>query len=482
MITKLRAAKNSLLIKIFLTITALGLLGWNIPQLFSSATNSNYILKAGKSKITLPEYQILLNQWNLIIAKQYGLQRPLTIEEMEQMGLLDYVYNNTKAQLLLAEAARSQGLTVSSKAFVEFIQQNNLFKNNNGVFSRSRFENFLNQLQISANQYFAATKNEVLTKQLIYPLSDSLHVSDKILKALETGYTQKNNFAYYEITAEDYKKIAKPSEETLKEYFETTKYNFLSPEYRQLSYFIQDDTNQNLYAEINNARADGLTVPDLAKNFNFKLHSITIDKNGKNNKGIQITTPQEKSLLDKAFEIEEKDLYLPTTINMGNKTIWFQIEEIIEATPKAYDEVKSEVLVTWQKEQTQQKFFQQLQSLMPEIEKNESIEQFAKKHNQKLKYLNNVSFANTAEKADKNLSQEQLQYLTIMPVNKLLLIPDATGKKAIIIAKTETKKSTEHYNMSDEEKEKIRQAIKNNILNSLLKYYSNLYPIKEANN
>lgn len=481
MITKMRQAKDSVAIKLFLIITAICLLGWNIPHLMSVVTTPKYILKAGKTEVTEQDFQIVLSQVNLLTAQQQGLQRPLTQQELEQYNIINSVYMKEKINLLFAEAARSNGMVISTKAFAESIQRMPMFIDASLKFNRKYFENFLNILRITPDQYFSATKNELLANQLITPLVSEKSLPDSFFALANASRKQQYDFEYIELHPEPYNSIATPNDEVLSSWFDGVKDQFLTPEYRKVSYFLTDNKDQELYTKINNARADGLTIPDLAQSYNFELHSALLDNEGKDTNNKPLNVPQIKNLVKAAFDIDENSLYLPTAINLGSKTLWLQLDEIVPATPKKFEDIKAEVTTLWKKQRSLENFFNNLQNLSKQAEESGSIEKFANKINKPVKYLKDVSLSNLSKSRTDTISDNDLAGFINIPMNKPLLVNSSKPDTAIIVSKVATREGENNKanDLTEQQKKMIQLGVKDSILRAVLNQLAGKYPMKE---
>ncbi len=482
MLTKLRNGKDSWFIKIFLGLTALGLLGWNLPQIISSINSSHYALKSGKTEITAEDVQIILSQTALQIAQQKGLKRPLTPTEIQKINLPTYVYNMLASQLPFSEAARNYGLVLSPETFVNYIKHIPFFQNQNESFDRQIFEHFLHLINSTSNQYFHAMKSQILSQQLLLPLINEIH-PPKILNNVYASYlNQQHNFTYIMLLPESYEKINTPSDKILRSWFEKTPKLFLTPEIRQISYFTQKKEDQKLFNEITKAKTDGATIKDLAQQFKIKEHTIQISEQETDFSNIHITLPQKDTLITKIFLTPQEDLYIPQYITSDDEIIWFQLEQIIEPVPQTFEQAKSKIIVAWKKEQTDKNFFDKLQKLKKELNNDtDYFDKISKKLQITPKTLNNATRIQLTRLSNTTpLPQTMLSELFSLKVgeNRLIITPDQ--EKAFII-KLNSIKDQKNIEPTEEQKQDLIRSLQTSIHHSLWQYFNKHYPVLQNN-
>ncbi|PTW61159.1 peptidyl-prolyl cis-trans isomerase D [Breoghania corrubedonensis] len=116
-----------------------------------------------------------------------------------------------------------------------------------------------------------------------------------------------------------------------------------------------EDEVLSMHDEIEDARAGGATLAEIAKRFSLKLDTIdAIARDGTNPKGEKVTLPDAPDLLTEAFQTEPDDEAPPVPVG-GRGYLWFDVADITPSRDRTLDEVREKVAADWKDEQVQQR-------------------------------------------------------------------------------------------------------------------------------
>jgi peptidyl-prolyl cis-trans isomerase D len=134
-----------------------------------------------------------------------------------------------------------------------------------------------------------------------------------------------------------------------------------------------------LTKQFEDERASGLPLQDIAKKLNLPAGEVTIDRrgNGPDGKLVQIASVPADTLAGAAFKsepgVENEALRVP-----GGGYAWYDVEDIVKARQKPFDEVKADVEASWRKDQIRTKLAEKARDLMNRISHGEAMADAAK--------------------------------------------------------------------------------------------------------
>lgn len=144
--------------------------------------------------------------------------------------------------------------------------------------------------------------------------------------------------------------------------------------------------SSKLTKQFEDERASGLPIQDIAKKLNLPVAEVTLDRrgNGLDGKPAQIASVPAATLADAAFKsepgVENEALRL-----QGGGYAWYDVEDIIKARQKPFDEVKADAEASWRKDQIRTKLADNARDLMTRISHGEAMTDVAKSANVEVK-------------------------------------------------------------------------------------------------
>ena len=139
------------------------------------------------------------------------------------------------------------------------------------------------------------------------------------------------------------------------------------------------EESSKLVKSLEEERAAGLSLPDIAKKLNLPLEEVMLDRKGAglDGKPAQLASVPAGTVADAAFKsdpgVENEALRL-----QGGGYAWYDVEDVVKARQKPFDEVKANVEADWRKDQIRTKLTAKARELVERLNHGEKIAGVAK--------------------------------------------------------------------------------------------------------
>ena len=139
------------------------------------------------------------------------------------------------------------------------------------------------------------------------------------------------------------------------------------------------EESSKLVKSIEEERAAGLSLQDIAKKLSLPLEEVMLDRKGAglDGKPAQIASVPAGTVADAAFKsdpgVENEALRL-----QGGGYAWYDVEDVVKARQKPFDEVKTEAEADWRKDQIRTKLTAKARELVDRLNHGEKIAEVAK--------------------------------------------------------------------------------------------------------
>ena len=129
---------------------------------------------------------------------------------------------------------------------------------------------------------------------------------------------------------------------------------------------------------IENARFEGASLDELAKQYKLDLRKITIDSKAQTPDGQAVgELPQQSMLVDNIFQATEGADLDPIAIK-GGGYLWYRVDKIVDARDQTLDEVKDKVVALWKAEETQRLLDEKASKLEQELKDHKTLDDLAR--------------------------------------------------------------------------------------------------------
>lgn len=237
MLTSLRNASGSLVVKLLLGLLVLSFAVWGISgQMLNSG--SNQVVTAGETSVSPIDYRLAYDRQMMMMSQQFGTQ--LTREQARAFGVDQQVLGQVIAGALLDEQAREMRLGLSVDRLAELTAEDPAFQGPDGRFDRGQFEWVLRQVGMRSQDYLANRERVAKRQQIVEAVSDGLALPDTFLRAMALYQGERRNLDLVILPPRLVEEIEAPSDADLQAWYEANQQNYVAPEYRTVSYLRLD--------------------------------------------------------------------------------------------------------------------------------------------------------------------------------------------------------------------------------------------------
>ncbi len=330
---------KSFFIKLLVGIIILPFVFWGMGDVFSSGSQ-NVLVKIDNEKISAKEFVDYLNRLNLDKKQRMDLSKGDLFEKI----LSDYI-----GKKIIALEIENFGIELTDKSLKNIITNDSNFMEDN-KFSRTKYEKFLLESNISAPLFEQNILEQEKKRQLLTYLSEGVNLPHFLIEEEFKKENQIKKIKFLELD-EMYKNIT-IEENEIKEIYEKNK-QFFSEKLKKIKYVEltpniitgQDAFNESYFKkidEIENEILDGKKLNEFVKELNLNLRTTEeINRLMKNKAGI-VYKDINKALFSKMFNKNLNDLQI---VNVDNKYFLSEIDSIQDITKTLIDRKVREVII-----------------------------------------------------------------------------------------------------------------------------------------
>lgn len=235
MLDALRRGASGWLAKILFTVLVLSFAVWGIPHDFLGGGGGNYIARVGSTIVSQAEFQRAFQQ-ELAQRSQEG--RRLTTEEGRRAGLDRMVLNRLVAQAAVQQHSQELGLALPDAALVDELRTDKNLQGRDGKFSSARFEQLLDQMNLSEAGFIQMMRQEKLRSQIVNAMTTATVVPPAMLDMQNAYLEETRVLEHVTINPAKVPPVADPDDAKLKATFEQNKTAFVTPELRKIGVLV----------------------------------------------------------------------------------------------------------------------------------------------------------------------------------------------------------------------------------------------------
>ena len=271
MLNKLRGFSKSKLAGVFVAIIIIPFVFWGMGSVFSGG-NTNNIAKIDNLAISNKEFINNINQLRI---------NPEYIKENLQNNILENLLSEMISNKILSMEIDSINANLNDEILAKIIQSNIQFRNEDGNFSRTKYEKFLLKNNTYATEFEKKIKNLELKNNLFsyigggiktpYFLRNKIYIEEN--KKVELDYFNLENKYNKMITDDEVSKFIADNSDNLSEDYIDISYKKITPKI-----LIDDDEyNEDFYKkidEIENDILNDMTIETINKKFNLNINNL----------------------------------------------------------------------------------------------------------------------------------------------------------------------------------------------------------------
>ena len=332
MTTSIGKLSKSFFVKLLVGIIILPFVFWGMGDVFRGG-NQNVIAKIGSKKLSTQEFVSHLNRLNL---------NKEQIKNLPKSNLMEQILSEYIGRKVMALEIEKVGIIINDNALRNIIKNDRLFFKDN-KFSRTKYEKFLLQSQVSAPVFEANIVEQESRRQFLSSLAGGIVVPDILV---ENAFKKENQFKKIKyIDLQKYHSKKKPSQKEIRDLYDNNKRIFRE-EFKSIEYveitpqnLIGDEEyNENFFKQLDileNKILDGQSFVEATSKNNLKIITINkVNKKKQNKNGKEIKSLP-NALFDKIYLIKNEKI--PEIIKVNNKYFLAQIKSIEENTKSLND-------------------------------------------------------------------------------------------------------------------------------------------------
>lgn len=382
MITFFNKLGNSWVAKIILGALALSMFAfWGLGGLanVSSYNTTNDVVQVGKKGISVQQLHNAFESARKTL-NQFAGQNYLSPAKAVETGLLDKVMQAEITTAVQDSLIDEMGLTASNESISAYIEQNKTFADNTGKFDKNLFYAYLMQSGMSETQLAHKLKKELAFKHFQDSILGLGYAPDVFVKAINAYKNEKRNVSALILNPHNIKVETTPTEDDLKNYYESYAEELMNPEFRTLTIALltpdmmmdrvtvnEDDIalayeeqkdkynkpeERDLYQMFFKTQEEAEAVMETvtAENFIATASEKTTQKEEDTHFGYTAKNQLMEELADIVFDAEMNEVVGPIQSQAGWHILW--VKDIKEAKITPEDEVKAEIKKALASEQT----------------------------------------------------------------------------------------------------------------------------------
>ena len=460
MLSKLRDFSESKLAGVLITIIIIPFVFWGMGSVFSGG-NTNNVVKINNKKISTQDFIEHINTSNI---------DPDQLRKNLDKNVLEEILGQLISLNILKMEIQNLGIFKSDKSLSESIIKEKRFLDDDDKFSRTKYEKFLIENNVTAGEFERKIREGSQQKELFNYISGGIKSPNFITKSLFLDETKQVNIKYFNLD-KHYKNNF--TDEEINEYINLNN-DELKRDYIDVSYTIitpntLTDTDQynarffEIIDDIENEIANEVNFEQILTNYNLKIEKKENLYNDESESFIN--TIYSKRSEDRTQLIETEDFYVLYKItNIENK--------IPEISDKNFFESVKEKLRSRNK-------FDFNKNILKEIEEGKFNESDFNKLAENVK-IKNALIKSVDDNSLFNI--DSLKMLFTIPKGDFLLIVDNSNN--IYLTKVENYQYNNFFSEEDKIKYEIQSnfKIQNEITNSYDLILNDKYKVEIYNN
>lgn len=233
MLQAIREKTTGLVVKIFFGLLVVSFAAWGIGDYAFLRTTDDTAIKVGDTKVSLAaldaDYRAARDRLRAALGGE------LDENLVRTFGLLDQTVERATTQAALDEEARRLGIVASDAQVRQRIAADPAFRGATGQFDRFQFQRVLYENGLSEQRYIELVRGETRRLPLIEALDTGAAVPAALVDAIYRHRNERRSGERVFVPASSFTDIGTPSDDQLKETYETNIDRFTAPEYRAAS-------------------------------------------------------------------------------------------------------------------------------------------------------------------------------------------------------------------------------------------------------
>ncbi|MCF8480768.1 MAG: SurA N-terminal domain-containing protein [Rhodospirillum sp.] len=230
MLDALRRGSKSWLAKSLLILLVLSFGVWGVADYLVTGGGTPPAIEVGGQEFG---QAYVRDQFNRDMTRMRRQGMDLSTEQAISFGLLGQTVQSVVQGAVLDETGKNLGLTVTDAGLKAAIQDDPLFKGEDGVFDKERLTRLLAANQLSESAYIALRRRDMIRQSLVGPLSDGAQAPDVVVDVLAKHASERRVAEILTLAAAALPEPAlEPDTAALEAVYADNIATFTAPEYR----------------------------------------------------------------------------------------------------------------------------------------------------------------------------------------------------------------------------------------------------------
>ena len=210
---------------IIVLLLVLGLVGFGLQDVLSR-WGSSKLATVGDIEISTKEFgQDFIREINFI---SQNLGKNLSVQEAKSIGIHFRVLERLINRSLLDQLVKDLEISIGDTFLLKRIKSNTNFQDNNGNFNRENYNQYLNQLSLSENEFEDILRNELSRELLTQILNIELDHSKFSTKKIADYIGEERKVSFYKLNAANQKFNFEIKDDAVRSFYDTNKEKYMS--------------------------------------------------------------------------------------------------------------------------------------------------------------------------------------------------------------------------------------------------------------
>jgi peptidyl-prolyl cis-trans isomerase D len=235
MLEAIRDRAQGWIAKVILALITVPFALWGIDSYFNNSGGGDVVAEVGKAKIFRQEFtEALQNQADQMRQSAGAKFDPAMIQSKEfRETVLNYLVDRKALQLTTLDAR----LIAPDQQVAAVIQQIRAFQEN-GHFSRERYEATLRQHGLSPAAFENQTRQEIMARALQAPMVKGVIIAKTTADQLSRLVSQQREVSWVDVTPSQFAAQVQPAQADIEAYYASHKAEFTEPEAVRVEYVV----------------------------------------------------------------------------------------------------------------------------------------------------------------------------------------------------------------------------------------------------
>ena len=217
---------------IIVLLLVLGLVGFGLQDVLSR-WGSSKLATVGDIEISTKEFgQDFIREINFI---SQNLGKNLSVQEAKSIGIHFRVLERLINRSLLDQLVRDLEISIGDTFLLKRIKGNTNFQDNNGNFNRENYNQYLNQLNLSENEFEDILRNELSRELLTQILNIELDHSKFSTKKIADYIGEERKVSFYKLNTANQKFNFEIKDDAVRSFYDTNKEKYMSNAIKKFS-------------------------------------------------------------------------------------------------------------------------------------------------------------------------------------------------------------------------------------------------------